>query len=180
MPRYVVTSGDQELPIAIEPRADGVTLTVKRVAHAVALDGGRRAVRSIRIGNRRVEFGWRRLEEGVYEIVIDGQPHRAQVRDELLERFARAAKRAGRDGGPAIVSAPIAGLVMKVAAKPGDRVEPGVSLLILYAMKLENNITAPLAGVVKQVHVKENEAVEKGAPLVVIEPGNPDPRPRVP
>jgi biotin carboxyl carrier protein len=67
------------------------------------------------------------------------------------------------------VTAQIAGRVVRVAVKPGQAVARGEVLLILEAMKMENEIKAPADGVVKEVLVKEGDRVAEGASLVVIE-----------
>jgi biotin carboxyl carrier protein len=67
------------------------------------------------------------------------------------------------------VSAQIAGRVIRIAVKPGQAVARGDLLLILEAMKMENEIKAPADGVVKEVLVKEGDRVAEGAALVVIE-----------
>ena len=67
------------------------------------------------------------------------------------------------------VTAPIAGTILSVKVKVGDRVKPGDVLLILEAMKMENNIPAPKDGVVKEVHVSEGKTVKLGDLLIVIE-----------
>ncbi|PYO60818.1 MAG: hypothetical protein DMD49_05640 [Gemmatimonadetes bacterium] len=61
------------------------------------------------------------------------------------------------------------GLVVRVAVTEGQRVEAGAELVVVEAMKMENQLRAPRAGVVAKVHVAVGEAVEKGAPLVTVE-----------
>ena len=62
------------------------------------------------------------------------------------------------------------GVVVELLSAEGDAVEKGQPLLILEAMKMQNEIEAPLAGVVKTIHVGEGEAVGNGAKLVTIAP----------
>ncbi|MBU6366822.1 MAG: acetyl-CoA carboxylase biotin carboxyl carrier protein subunit [Gemmatimonadetes bacterium] len=58
------------------------------------------------------------------------------------------------------------GLVVRVLAAPGDQVAAGAPLLVMEAMKMENELRAPAAGVVRAVHAAPGQAVEKGAVLV--------------
>lgn len=67
------------------------------------------------------------------------------------------------------VIAPIMGTIVSVKAKAGARVKKGDVLLILEAMKMENEIYAPKSGVVKEVHASEGKAVKQGEVLMVIE-----------
>ena len=60
------------------------------------------------------------------------------------------------------------GNILKLAVNPGDKVKAGQILVILEAMKMENEIVAPKAGTVAQVVVKVGEKVDTGATLVVL------------
>ena len=70
--------------------------------------------------------------------------------------------------GSFTVSAPMPGQIIDVKAKEGDAVAEGDVLLVLEAMKMENEITAPQAGTVGQVLVKQGDAVNSGDPLVTL------------
>ena len=67
-----------------------------------------------------------------------------------------------------VVPAPMAGIVLSVNKNVGDAVEKGDILVILEAMKMENEILAPADGVVKAIHVSSNESVESNQPLLTI------------
>jgi len=84
----------------------------------------------------------------------------------VREAPAGAAPRAAAKGG---VSAQIAGRVMSIKVKAGDAVKRGDVLLLLEAMKMENEIKAPADGVVKEILVAEGARVAEGETLVVIE-----------
>jgi len=61
------------------------------------------------------------------------------------------------------------GLIVRVNVEPGDRVQSGQGLVVMEAMKMENELRAQAAGTVKAVHAKPGSAVEKGALLVELE-----------
>jgi biotin carboxyl carrier protein len=69
-----------------------------------------------------------------------------------------------------IIIAPITGIIMAIKKRVGSRVKAGDTLLILEAMKMENEIVTPEPGVVKVIKIKEGQKVKTGAPLVVITP----------
>lgn len=73
-------------------------------------------------------------------------------------------------GGAGEVLAPISGVVLSVDVKPGDAVEPHTRVLVLEAMKMENEIFAAVAGKVSQVHAKPQQEVREGDLLVSITP----------
>ena len=67
------------------------------------------------------------------------------------------------------VTCPMAGVIKSVLVKPADQVKQGQPLVVLEAMKMENQITAPAAGAVKSVDVKEGDSVREGHVLLVLE-----------
>lgn len=71
--------------------------------------------------------------------------------------------------GPLTLRAPIPGRLVKVLVKAGERVKTGQALLVLEAMKMENELRAPRAGVVATVHAAEGAAVETGQDLVSLD-----------
>ena len=79
--------------------------------------------------------------------------------------------RLGAAGGPGLqrVTAPMPGRVLRVLVKPGDQVAHRQGLVVVEAMKMENELTAPKAGVVTEVAITEGTSVEAGRLLVVIE-----------
>jgi biotin carboxyl carrier protein len=82
----------------------------------------------------------------------------------LLSGVAGAA-----ESGPLTVRAPMPGLLRALKLKEGETVTKGATLLVLEAMKMENNIAAPNSGRIIKIHVAEGESVEKGAKLLEIE-----------
>lgn len=105
-------------------------------------------------------------EGSVLTLWIDGQRVEASVKDEralLMERFGM---QAGGGGASKEVKAPMPGLVLAVHVAAGDAVEAGQRLLVLEAMKMENELKAAQAGTVAKILVAPGEAVGKGTLLV--------------
>ena len=97
-----------------------------------------------------------------YEITVDHYTHFVQVKDEmdiLLEKFGMQSNTSSHTGE---IHAQIPGLVSQLFVKPGDNVQIGQKLLILEAMKMENEIDSPIAGIVNNIHIKSGDKVEKG------------------
>ena len=71
--------------------------------------------------------------------------------------------------GPAKVQAPMPGKVVRVLVLPNQEVTAGQGLLVMEAMKMENELRAPRAGIVREIKAVEGQAVETGALLVIVE-----------
>jgi biotin carboxyl carrier protein len=134
----------------------------------------------------------RRLEDGVWSIIIGdrsfevdldggapdvklqvrGEPITVKLLDErarkIQEVAAKVATRPGGRGGAAEVTAPMPGRVVKVLTKVGDVVKANQGLLVVEAMKMENEMRATRDGTITAVQVKEGQPVEAGQVLVVI------------
>lgn len=72
-------------------------------------------------------------------------------------------------GDPGAVTSPMAGLIRSILVKPADAVKQGQALVVLEAMKMENQITAPVGGTVKHIAVAANDQVNEGQVLLVLE-----------
>jgi biotin carboxyl carrier protein len=100
---------------------------------------------------------------------VRGQTIPVEIADARAAAIAGVVKERARAAGPVIVRAPIPGRVARVLVKAGDAVVAGRGMVVLEAMKMENEIRAPRDGVVKTLGCSEGAAVEAGQPLVTIE-----------
>lgn len=106
-------------------------------------------------------------EHGGYAVVLDN----AQLLVELSEgaRGTGPLSRKGRPSGPSKIAAPMPGKIVRILTSPGQEVAAGQGLVVMEAMKMENELSAPRAGRVKEFAVREGQTVEAGALLVVME-----------
>jgi len=102
---------------------------------------------------------------GAWRVHVNGDAVPAGLRTSAQ----RLKRHAGADAGDGRVVAPMPGRVVKVLVAPGARVEARQGLVVVEAMKMENELRAPKAGVVREVRVVEGASVEAQAVLVVIE-----------
>jgi biotin carboxyl carrier protein len=125
------------------------------------------ALYSLLIDNR----SWQVLVErngDEYRVSIDGELYVVSVQDERTRKIQKALNRAVKDTGEFTLKAPMPGLVRGVPLQLGQEVQKGQGLVILEAMKMENELRSPRGGVVKQIQVKPGDPVELGQSLVVI------------
>jgi biotin carboxyl carrier protein len=107
------------------------------------------------------------LGDGVGEtVVVDGEAFRVQIEDRPGRRPGVALE--GSAGAGQRLVAPMPGKVVALLVEVGQRVERGTGLLVLEAMKMENEFPATGGGVVKEIHVAPGQAVNAGDLLVVI------------
>lgn len=95
-------------------------------------------------------------------VQVEGRRHSVQVRDKEV-RSVRPVTGDGR------IKAPIPGLIARINVETGQTVVAGQSVLVLEAMKMENEIRAPKGGIVRQISVKSGQTVSLNEPLIEIE-----------
>jgi len=142
----------------------------------------------IREGNNTLRIDFEKLSATQYSFLINQKPylietfptgegidvkigHRRQVVPVLTEREKIARELFGATAGLAkeeIIKAPMPGLILKIEVEKGQQVKPGDPLVVMEAMKMENEIRAKFAGKVQEIAMEPNQTVEKGAVLIKI------------
>lgn len=130
---------------------------------AVATQGG---VLSLLIDGKSYEV---KLESTGVEtnIVVGPQRFPVQVQDPRSLRSRRTATADG--GGPRKITAPMPGKVVRILAKVGSEVEAGQGVIVIEAMKMQNELKSPKKGTVSKLNVKEGAPVEAGQSLAEVE-----------
>jgi len=161
--KYLAKVGEKEFKVNVE-EVGGKAL--------VDLGDGAREVDMVRVG-----------EGSLFSVLVDGAQqevalqkledrYSVSVQGVEKEVFVQEVRRRGkREGiaGRVEVRAPMAGLIVAVEVMEGKRVRQGEGLLILEAMKMQNEIKSPRDGVVSDIQVEKGETVSKGAVLLAIE-----------
>lgn len=160
---YFVTVAGQTFEVDLTggtPRVNGepVEAELSRVAgtpmlHLLA-DGRSHTL----ISRRQNRHGW--------DLYLDGDRYVVDVVDERTRAIQAMTGQGAAPKGPRPVKAPMPGLVVRVGVEPGDQVQAGQSVVIIEAMKMENDLKAESAGIVAAVAVTPGQTVEKGATLV--------------
>jgi biotin carboxyl carrier protein len=151
--------------LRVEVRGNGdrfdVVLDGRPLAVDAAFDGAHFA--SLLVEGRSHAVAVERTDAG-YRVHVRGGP----VEIALQEARAGARPPERRASGPFRLVSPMPGRVVRVLAAKGDEVAAGEGLVVVEAMKMENELRAPRAGRVAEVAVREGQAVEAGALLAVI------------
>jgi len=108
----------------------------------------------------------RRTAKGKWTLRLRGRRLDAEVMDERTKTIRDMAGVGAGPAGPRPVVAPMPGMILRVEVAEGDWVEEGQGVVIVEAMKMENELCAGSAGTVERVHVREGQAVEKDQILV--------------
>ena len=109
-----------------------------------------------------------------YKVTLNGRTYEVEVeagKAMLVDEYEAYAPAPAAPAAPAageVVKAPMPGVVLKVQVQQGQAVKAGQVLIILEAMKMENEIVAPKDGTVAQIVAAKGATVESGAPLVVL------------
>jgi len=166
--KYIVQLNDERRAVSLD--AGGVQHEEEEILHAELSDIEGSPVRLVRIGAQvfRVVVE-KRQGRGKYTLWVDGYRFETEALDERTRSIRDlSAARAG-PAGPAPIVAPMPGLIVRVSVKIGDMVEAGQAIVVMEAMKMENELRATTGGTVRSVEVAPGTAVEKGALLVALE-----------
>jgi biotin carboxyl carrier protein len=107
--------------------------------------------------------------DGRIHVRVRGRVLRFEILDERRLKMKEAQGFRLDVGGVVSIDSPMPGKVIKVLAKEGDEVKEGQGIVVVEAMKMENELKTPKAGKVKEIRCKEGETVEAGARLALIE-----------
>jgi biotin carboxyl carrier protein len=124
-------------------------------------------VRQVHIGQRVHRVIARRgSARGQYTLLMDGHRHTLEALDARARAIRDLSAATGGPAGPAPLLAPMPGMIVRVSVVPGDVVVAGQGLVVMEAMKMENELRAAGDGTVTAVRVVSGTAVQKGAVLV--------------
>lgn len=164
--RYFVTIRGTTLPVEVgveEVRVGDKTISVSMDGipgtdvSTLLMDG-----RSYRVVASR--------DGGRWVVDVGGCHEVADVIDERMAMIREMTGDSGPSNGARELRAPMPGLIVKVEVRETDRVEPGQGLVIIEAMKMENELRAEASARVAKIHVAHGDAVEKGQLLIDLAP----------
>lgn len=165
--KYYVRAGETTHEVEIE--GDSVTLDGEAMpARIESLEGTPLQLVTLGDAVHRI-LAARGERRGIYEISLDGHRIAVEALDERSLAIRDLSGAASRRSGPAHVVAPMPGLIVRVNVQEGDEVRAGQGLVVMEAMKMENELRAAAAGTVRRLVVSPGSVVEKGAMLLEME-----------
>ncbi|HEV2239044.1 MAG TPA: acetyl-CoA carboxylase biotin carboxyl carrier protein subunit [Ktedonobacterales bacterium] len=179
--RFVATIGERQITIDVEENGhlrevtvDGITGRAdwQPVGNLERHPGGATHY-TLLLGTQSFDVYVARLAPATlgaaptFEVTLAGQTFDVRLEDERLHALAGMASTA-HEAGEAALAAPMPGLVSQVVAAVGQQVERGQTVIVLEAMKMENDLGAPRAGIVRRIHVARGDTVNQGQVLAVV------------
>ena len=132
-----------------------------------------------KIRGNKYEAVIQKFENNTVDIEVNGTSYKVEIEKEIVTaktpKLVRSAVKTSKEDAQIksntgkSVKAPLPGTIIKINVKPGDEVNAGDTLLIMEAMKMENNIQCETGGKIKSVLIKEGENVLQGDNLIEIE-----------
>jgi len=166
--KYIVDVNGERVIVELDGAqavVDGETV----VATLTSIEGT--PVRLLRVGDQVHRLVARRgVARGRWTLDVDGQRIEADALDERTRAIRDLTAAAAETSGPPPLLAPMPGLVVRVSVVVGDTVSAGQGLVVVEAMKMENELRASVAGVVTAVLAIPGQAVDKGALLLELGP----------
>ena len=165
--KYLVDVDGERIDVSLDP--DGVRVGGHLVyAHLADVEGT--PIHLVRVDNRVHRVAVQRgSARGRYALWMNGFRYEIEALDERARAIQEMAALKSGPRGPAPVVAPMPGLVVRIHVQEGDRVVAGQRIVVIEAMKMENELSAAGDGVVRTIRAVQGHAVEKGAFLVEFE-----------
>jgi biotin carboxyl carrier protein len=165
--RLIARYDGNDVDVIVERHGSGYTVKVgEKVIEADLVDAGP-ALRSLRLANG-TQFSITHHREGAtHQVTLADSTFYVDITDPLS---LKRSKREDEAGGGGVIKALMPGRIVRILVKAGDVVRKGTGVMILEAMKMENEIHAPADGTVDEIFVTAGQTVEAGADLIHVAP----------
>jgi biotin carboxyl carrier protein len=166
--KYIVDTGNLSVKVEIVEDGHGLHVKVDGKPMDISVEADRTFNKLLMLLDSRSYDTEVFRDNGRTSVFLLGRRFDCVVEDERLATIRRVAGAAAAGSGCEI-RAPMPGLVVRIVKEAGEKVKRGESVIIVEAMKMENELPAPEDGVVKDVRVETGQAVDKGELLIVLE-----------
>lgn len=167
MNEFVITINDKKRQVKI---VDEETLLIDGKKTNFDLTKLSNGVGLLKVDNKVYEVSEQSIEGERHVLLVNGKVYHTLSRTSLQERASNLIEKAlAQHSHKVVVSAPMPGMILKIKKNNGEYVEKGDSVIILEAMKMENEIKTPASGTITEMKITEGNAVEKNSFLFSIE-----------
>lgn len=173
--KYTVDVGGRSIDVELVYQEANIRATLGNRSEPIELHrlSKSEGLHALVYGNFRATFWLTRQEEQYYNIQWKGRVYPVKVGTSAVRELRHYLRRPGEArAGEEIVKAHMPGLIVKIAIHKGQLVKKGTGLLVIDAMKMENEIRSPCDGIVKEVAVEVGHEVSRGQVLCVIGPNH--------
>ena len=122
----------------------------------------------LKVNDKVYQITSQKINSGNFSLSIDGYSFETTVRTKLEEEANIFLMNKAKESGSQVVKSPMPGLIVEILKNVGDSVEMGEAVILLEAMKMENEVRSTTSGIIQQINVEKNQSVEKNSPLIVI------------
>ncbi len=122
----------------------------------------------IKLTNKIFHITCNKLENNKYSFLIDGHYFESFVRTKLEDEAAKILNNNFSNENKKSVKSPMPGLILKINRNVGDKINVGDPLILLEAMKMENEIKSPCKGIISKILVQKDNSVEKNQILIIL------------
>jgi biotin carboxyl carrier protein len=166
---YIVSHQGRDIRVQVQERPDGLyRVLLEDQEYLVDYLEPQPNVLSLLIDGHSHEVDVDQIARDRFDVVLEGDSYVIDVAEAKTRK--RSLQRTQAATGPQEIKSRMAGLVRAVLAQPGDRVVAGQPLLILEAMKMQNEIASPIDGTIVSVRVREGVSVGGQDLLCIVEP----------
>jgi biotin carboxyl carrier protein len=136
---------------------------------SLILDGKTYVVESLSASDPKTSDATEDRDAGrTFEVGVGGAPYIVRVDNAHSLLLRSLIRNLPAESGVCVIKAPMPGLIGRIEVEVGEEIPVGKGLLVLEAMKMENEIRSPKQGRVLRIHVDKGKAVEKGEPLITV------------
>jgi biotin carboxyl carrier protein len=165
--KYTILLEDEEHSVEVKKEGDSYLLKMEGEEHRFTLLLNRAPIYSFLIDDAKVLEADISFNQDSCEMNVRHVPYVMEVFDPRTRLVSQSEFGAGgADHG--LITAPMPGKVVDVKVSAGAKVKKGEAVVIVEAMKMQNELPSPFDGVVKEVHVKTGDTVESGQKMVLI------------
>ena len=165
MSEFIISLNDEKISIAYSGNSRITVDKNEYECDLIHLEGQNYI---LKLNNNFYEVTSNKLDNDRFSVLINGCHFELEVRSLLQEKARELLQKKSSAHQKTEVKAPMPGMILKIKKNVSESIMQGETVLILEAMKMENDLRAPRPGIIKEILVEEGTAVEKGAVLFTI------------